>query len=204
MTTREITDNLTSTVGVQHYDGRFDAGMRPSYTWSRKLSGSDYGLLMLIGLDFDLGETFVSQGLSPGMSPGNLTPYEVPKFVPIYTRSLSSSPPRAILSPEQREVKRQRDQARRDSKTRVRRDRSTSNPYVTSQDISPDVLPRTLPDYTASLAAAPLLSQGSPTLADPTFLAPYSSHIPEPGPSEMYGPAFTMSVLVYSWTVRCY
>jgi hypothetical protein len=147
---------------------------------------------MLIHLDFDIGEPFVPQDLSSGMSSGNLTPYEDPKLMPIYARSLSSSPPRASLTPEQRELKRQRDHARRNSKTRIRRDRSTSNPYLMSQKTSPDLLPRTLTEYSTSLAPAPLLSQGSPTLSSPAFLTPYSPHISESGPSDMYGPVFTM------------
>ena len=187
-----ITNPLISTVGVQQYDGRFDAGVRQSYTWPRKLNVSDYRQAMLIEPDFDMGEPFAPHDLSPGMSSGNLAPYEDPKLIPIYARSLSSSPPRASLTPEQRELKRQRDHARRNSKTRIRRDRSTSNPYIMSQKTSPDLLPRTLPEYSSSLAPAPLLSQGSPTLASPAFLTPYSPHIPESGPSDMYGPVFTM------------
>jgi hypothetical protein len=129
--------------------------------------------------------------------------------MPVYARSLSSSPPRGSLTPEQRELKRQRDFARRDSKTRIRRDRSASNqsthsnPYIVSQNGSPDLLPRTLPEYANSLTPSPLLSQGSlqtsPALGSNSFLTPYSPPLNQ-GPlndqttSDMYGPVFSMYV----------
>lgn len=139
---------------------------------------------------------------SSGLSPGQLTPnlYDEPKLMPMYARSLSSSPPRASLTPEQRELKRQRDHARRDSKTRVRRERSTSNtsnPYLSSQAGSPDLLPRTVPEYPGALTPSPLLSQdslqNSPALGSTNFLTPYSPPLNNnQTPSEMYGPVFTM------------
>jgi hypothetical protein len=156
-------------------------------------------------------QDFVPQNPSPGLSPGQLTPsvYEEPKLMPVYARSLSSSPPRGSLTPEQRELKRQRDFARRDSKTRIRRDRSASNqsthsnPYIVSQNGSPDLLPRTLPEYANSLTPSPLLSQGSlqtsPALGSNSFLTPYSPPLNQ-GPlndqttSDMYGPVFSMYV----------
>jgi hypothetical protein len=144
------------------------------------------------------------QFMSQNPSPGQLTPnlYDDPKLLPMYARSLSSSPPRANLTPEQRELKRQRDHARRDSKTRVRRERSSSNqsnPYIVSQNGSPDLLPRTLPDYANSLTPSPLLSQGSvhnsPGLGSTSFLtplSPYPPQISEQSSSDMFGPVFTM------------
>lgn len=133
--------------------------------------------------------------MSPHLNPGSLAPYqEEPKLMPIYPRSLSSSPPRANLTVEQREMKRQRDQARRDSKTRMRRDRSDSNPYIVSHNPSPDLLPRSLPGYQNTLSPPPLLSQGSPTIGNSAYLAPYSPQMSDPGPSDIYGgPVFTMS-----------
>lgn len=145
-------------------------------------------------------EQFIPQISSPHLSPNILSPYEDPKMSPVYARSLSSSPPRATLTPEQRELKRQRDHARRDSKTRARRERSTSNPYVVSQRTSPEILPRTLPEYTANLTPSPLLASGplppqsqpSPALSNSSYLTPYSPQFPENGSSDIYGPVFTM------------
>jgi hypothetical protein len=146
-------------------------------------------------------QEFIPQNPSPGLSPGQLTPsiYDEPKLMPVYARSLSSSPPRGSLTPEQRELKRQRDHARRDSKTRIRRDRSASNqsnPYVVSQNTSPDLLPRTLPEFANSLTPSPLLSQGSlqnsPALGGNSFLTPYSPPLNDQATSDMYETVFAM------------
>ncbi len=157
--------------------------IRHTFTWPGALDIQD--------------QQYVSQNPSPGQLTPNL--YDEPKLIPMYARSLSSSPPRANLTPEQRELKRQRDSVRRDSKTRVRRERSASNqsnPYVVSQNGSPDVLPRTLPEYATNLAPSPLLSQGSlqssPALGSTPFLTPYTSQINDQVSSEIYGPVFTM------------
>lgn len=157
-------------------------------------------------IEFDMHQDFLPPNPGPGLSPGQLTPavYEEPKLMPVYARSLSSSPPRGSLTPEQRELKRQRDFLRRDSKTRIRRDRSASNQsnsFIVSQNGSPDLLPRTLPDYTNSLTPSPLLSQGSvqtsPALGSNSFLTPYSPPLNQ-GPlndqttSDIYGSVFSM------------
>ncbi|KAF7949775.1 uncharacterized protein EAE97_003284 [Botrytis byssoidea] len=176
-----------STLGIQHYDPRFDAGARPSYTWPQ----------------FEMNEQFIQQHdlsphMSPHMSPGQLSPYNELKPTPMYARAISDSPPRASLTAEQRELKRQRDHARRETKTRQRRERSLSNPYASNRT-TPDMLPRTLPDHYSnsnSLAPTPLLSQGPSNhgLPSPSYLAPYSPQVSvtDTTSSDMYGPVFTM------------
>jgi hypothetical protein len=43
------------------------------------------------------------------------------------------------------------------------------------------------------MAPSPLLSQGSPSLTNTSYLAPYSSPLmSDQGPPDMYGPMFTM------------
>ncbi|KAI9640920.1 hypothetical protein NHQ30_010761 [Ciborinia camelliae] len=193
-----------STLGIHHYDPRFDAGVRPSYTWPpRTYSRSFTEGVELTRAEFEMHEQFIqphdlSPHISPHMSPGQLSPYEELKPSPIYTRALSDSPPRANLTPEQRELKRQRDHARRETKTRQRRERSLSNPYASNRT-TPDMLPRTLPDHYSnsnSLAPTPLLSQGPSNhgLPSPSYLAPYSPQVSvtDATPSDMYGPVFTM------------
>ncbi len=144
-----------------------------------------------------MGDQFLQQQLSPSMTSGQLTPYDDPKLMPMYARSLSSSPPRGSLTPEQRELKRQRDHARRDSKTRVRRDRSLSNPYSVSQRTSPNLLARSMTEFPSSMAPSPLLSQGSPSLSNTSYLAPYSSPLmSDQGTSDLYGSMFTMYVWI--------
>ncbi len=193
-------DISISTVGVQQYDNRgFEStGVRQSFTWPRKyifLPRPGYGMLTSVDYAVSImGDQFLQQQLSPGMTSGQLTPYDGPKLM--YARSLSSSPPQGNLTPEQRELKRQRDHARRDSKTRMRRDRSLSNPYSTSQRTSPNLLARNLTDFPSTLAPSPLLSQSSPSLANSNYLsAPYSSPlISDQGAPDMYGTMFPMYV----------
>lgn len=167
-------------------------------------------LAILTFTEFQMEEQYIS---SPPLNPSMLSAYDDPKLMPIYARSLSSSPPRASLTPEQRELKRQRDHARRDSKTRARRERSVSNPYVVSNRTSPDLMPRTLPEYSSSLTPSPLLTAGplpsnhslpsqqaqpSPALSSSSYLTPYSPAIPDTSNQDMYGPVFTMSPADFS------
>ena len=180
--------------------------IRHTYTWPREYNVSMIESQCLCSVEFDIHQDFLSQNPSPGLSPGQLTPavFDEPKLMPVYARSLSSSPPRGSLTPEQRELKRQRDFARRDSKTRIRRDRSTSNqsnPYIVSQNGSPDLLPRTLPEYAQSVTPSPLLSQealqASPALGSNSFLAPYSPPLNQGALNDqttpdMYTPVFSM------------
>jgi len=119
--------------------------------------------------------------------------FEEPKLMPVYARSLSSSPPRGNLTPEQRELKRQRDTARRDSKTKIRRDRSTSNPYIVSQHGSPNLVPGQVSEYTSSISPSPLLSQASPAMSNSSFLAPFPTQTGvDGGQPDIYAPVYTM------------
>jgi hypothetical protein len=196
-----IADKFSSAIGIQNYDSRFDAGVRQTYTWPRELHYPDHPERDTDRPDFDLSDQFFPQQMSPPMVMGALPSYEDTKLMPMYARSVSSSPPRGSLTPEQRELKRQRDHARRDAKERMRRDRSTSNPYTVSPKASPEMLSRSLSDYSNTLAPSPLLSQGSqqgsPNLSNisnissPAYLAPYTPQLSDTG-SDMYGPVFTM------------
>lgn len=154
---------------------------------------------MIVALDIQ-AQQYIQQNPNQGQMASSL--YNEPQMIPMYARSTSSSPPRANLTPEQRELKRQRDYARRDSKTKARRERSSSNRsshYVTSQNASPDLLPRTLPEYTNTLVPSPLLSlnslQSSPALRSNSFLSPISPYVPQMGEHsspELFGSMYTM------------
>lgn len=179
------------------------AAIRHTFTWPQ----------------YEMPQDFLPSNASPGLSPGQLTPsmYEEPKLMPVYARSLSSSPPRGSLTPEQRELKRQREQhsVRRDSKTMVRRNRSASNQsnhsnsYIVSQNGSPDPLPRNLPEYANSLTPSPLLSQDSlqtsPALGSNSFFTPYSPPLNQ-GPinnqstTDMTAPVFSMGPFDFNST----
>jgi len=190
-----LAHNNISAVGIQNYDSRFDAGVQQSYTWPRRLNHFEgNGWMGLTRPGFDLGDQFLTQQMSPPMAPAQLPAYE-DKLMPMYARSISDSPPRANLTPEQRELKRQRDFARRDSKVRMRRDRSTSNPYTLSPKPSPEMLSRSLSEFSNTLAPSPLLSQGSqgsPNLSNissPAYLSGYTPNLSDAGSNDMYGGA---------------
>jgi hypothetical protein len=186
-----------STVGIQNFDPRFDGGLQQSFTWPRKLNSMESmesSVLTVSG--FDVNDQFLPQQMSPPMTAGTLTPGFDPKLMPMYARSISSSPPRQNLTPEQRELKRQRDLTRRDSKVRMRRDRSTSNPYTMSPQPSPEMMSRTLSDYSGNgLTPSPLLSQGtqgSPNMSNissPAYLSGYTPGL-DPGSTDLYGSGF--------------
>ncbi|KAI6715518.1 hypothetical protein JHW43_002016 [Diplocarpon mali] len=179
-----------STLGIESYDSRFEAemqaGIRPNYTWPL----------------FEINDQFVPQPQNLGAEQPAHFLYDEPKLMPMYSRSLTSSP-QPNFTAEQRDLKRQRDYARRDAKSRMRRERSTSRPnssrsslYIGSQHNSPDMMPRSVPEYTSNLTPSPLLSQASlqssPGLCSSPFLPPYSPPLSEHVSSDLYGPVFTM------------
>lgn len=149
--------------------------------------------LSLIATDFEMPQQYMPQDLNPE----NLTPYDV--NMPIYSRSPSSSPPRLSLAPDQRELKKQREHARRSTKAQSRKERtpsSNSNTYVPSQGNTPEVLPQSLPDY-QTLTSAPHMAQ-SPLIQSPGFMpayppqSPYPRHMGEATSTDMYAPVFAM------------
>lgn len=187
-----------SAIGIQPYDGRFDTGLRNTYTWPQ----------------FEMPEQFMPHD----MNPGSLAPYD--HSMSGYARSLSSSPPRAGLTPEQRELKRQRDHARRTSKTRQRKERSSSSNsnYLSSNTSTPELMPRSLPEYQSLtsvphmvhspiMAASPNMAHSphlvhapltqSPIMGSPAYMSSYSpqsqyhSPIPE-ATHDMYAPVFAI------------
>ncbi|KAM0345304.1 hypothetical protein ACHAPU_006703 [Fusarium lateritium] len=134
-------------------------GPRSAFTWPGPLDSSVSGSGLL------------SPGLSSmGHVSGNsLTPPP---------RSVTSSPPRMSLSVDQREVKRQSDRVRRDSRLVNRMRRANSNSYAESQS-SPMVLPSAtaamnIPAYTTAATPVTLMSDGPTTLSTSTYLQPYS------------------------------
>ncbi|ROT36937.1 hypothetical protein SODALDRAFT_325497 [Sodiomyces alkalinus F11] len=99
------------------------------------------------------------------------------------SRSLTSSPPRGFMTAEQRGLKRQRDQARRESKTSVRARRAGSNPYMNSPPLTmPDVSAAMgLPMYSSSPSPASLLDEPTSGMPTPTYLPPYSPPMHDSG-----------------------
>lgn len=127
----------------------------------------------------EAGNGLLGHDLSSYTSDASLTP-------PSGSRSVTASPPRGILSPEVRELKRQQDQARRDSKARMRRAGSGSSfgqsPPVTMADLAA-ATSTALPVYTTgptqiSLQAEPTTAA---TLAPSPYLPSYSPPLTDQG-----------------------
>ncbi|KFY57467.1 hypothetical protein V497_05551 [Pseudogymnoascus sp. VKM F-4516 (FW-969)] len=148
-----------TTMGVQYYPP-FDASLnRSTYAWPA----------------FDQSANFQEEA-------GLLDPFSEQAIVSSDSRSISSSPPRGMFTTEQRELKRQRDQARRGSKAQIRRDRSSSNSYHQSLSTTPDILPRTLAAYSQPPSSASVSSVNLP-LQQPYMSPP---QIPSTQSPELY------------------
>lgn len=137
-----------------------------------------------------------------GQNMGSYNPSEASLSPPSHSRSIGDSSPR--LSAEQRELKRQREQARRDSKLAARLRRAGSH---SSQGAQYDVIaspPSTNGDYTttSSLPSMPIYTT-APTdislLTEPTTLAPqmvlppYSSPLPSSSSLSLHSPPLPSS-----------
>jgi hypothetical protein len=105
---------------------------------------------------------------------------------PSGSRSVTASPPRSSLTAEQRELKRQRDQARHNSKLQARGRRAGSG---SSSVYSP---PSTMADLSTGASAMPIYTTAPPPmslLADPPttqYLPPFSSPIPDHSQTGMF------------------
>ncbi|KAH7030975.1 uncharacterized protein B0I36DRAFT_117139 [Microdochium trichocladiopsis] len=156
------------------YDSRVDFGVsRSSYTWPGLDPNADF-----------LNNDFCSVGPS---SDGGLSSSSAD------SRSITSSPPHPTLTAEQRELKRQRDMARRDSKTSVRAHRAMSDfrasqsPPMSMNEYNPA---NNLPIYTTVQPPLSLLSEPVTTLPGvSTYMPSYTS----PPLSDQQSAMFTSS-----------
>ena len=142
-------------------------------------------LLTIVGLENE--SELLSQDLSSvgSGSDASLTP-------PIGSRSITSSPPRGVLTPEQRELKRQQDLARRDSKSRARRTMSGTG-YPTSSPSPPVTMSefgQTSSVYTTAPSQISLLAEPVTTVGSQQYIPAYSTSPPlsDHGPSPMFSP----------------
>ncbi|KAK5990870.1 putative C2H2-type zinc-finger transcription factor orf8 [Cladobotryum mycophilum] len=90
---------------------------------------------------------------------------------------MSSSPPRTILTPEQRDLKRRRDRAHRESRVSARMQRTNSNSYMSSPPMSVADATSTisLPVYTTAPTSVSILSEPATTLGGQSYIPAYSS-----------------------------
>jgi hypothetical protein len=187
-----IANTFPSTLGIQ-FDSRFDAGGRSSYSWPGKLLEPDWKHEeSLTGHSvFDMPQNTSPYG-NHNMAP-SLDPFSEVGNEAIYARSLSSSPPQGIFSAEQRELKRQRDLARRSSNSRVRRERSSSNSYGTSQATTPDMIPRSSLNYSqSSITPMSLSSEAMMPMAGNPYLPSSSAATSSSESPEMYSAQFPL------------
>ncbi|KAF6840070.1 hypothetical protein CPLU01_01385 [Colletotrichum plurivorum] len=173
-----------STVAIP-FDPTFTMGSRSAFTWPGLDNHESGGAL--------LGHNLASLASA---SDASLTP-------PSGSRSVTSSPPRGTLTPEQRELKKQRDMARRDSKTSVRVRRAGSNPYVNSPPLTmPDVSGTMgVPVYTTAPAPISLLAEPTTTMGSSSYLPSYSPPLPDHGYQSGYppmAPTYGMGGMDYS------
>ncbi|KAK4230955.1 hypothetical protein QBC38DRAFT_355796 [Podospora fimiseda] len=158
-----IEPGAMSTVAV-HYDTGFSMGSRSNFTWP---------------VVMDSGSGLLQPDISQYGSEASLSP-------PSASRSVTGSPPRSNLTPEQRELKRQRDQHRHSSKLQVRGRRAGSgsdsmySPPATLADLSTG--PSAIPVYTTAPPPMPLMAEPQP----PQYLPPFSPQIPDQGQASMF------------------
>ncbi|KAH7171142.1 hypothetical protein EDB81DRAFT_753559 [Dactylonectria macrodidyma] len=154
-----------SAVAIQ-YDSSFSMGPRSAFTWPGPLESHSSSTA--------LGNALSSMG--HGSEP-SLTP-------PMGTRSLTSSPPRFSLTAEQRELKRQQDKARRDSRLMSRVRRTSSPPSYVDSPSSAMPLPDTssamsLPAYTSAAAPVSLMTEPVTSMSTSPYLPSYSPSVDE-------------------------
>ncbi|GAP90268.2 putative transcription factor c2h2 protein [Rosellinia necatrix] len=172
-----------SAVTAVQYDPRMEMGgvPRSTYAWHAGIPGLESSPELL---SHDISS------VGHGSDISSLTP-------PNGSRSLTSSPPRPILTPEQRELKRQRDQARRDTKASARVRRGMSSHSYTSASQSPPVAMHDfssaspMPVYTTAPSQISLLAEPVTTVA-PSYMSSYSaSPLPDHGNSQMFSPHYS-------------
>ncbi|KAL2199551.1 hypothetical protein P885DRAFT_30243 [Corynascus similis CBS 632.67] len=144
-----------------------------------------------VRLSPDLWPTLIYQMMESNsglMPPHDLGPYgsDTSLTPPSHSRSVTASPPRTTLTPEQRELKRQRDQARHNSKLQARSRRTDS---ASSSVYSPPV---TLADMTTGASSMPIYTTAPSQislLAEPTaqqYLPPFSPPLQDQNQAAMF------------------
>ncbi|KAK4154666.1 hypothetical protein C8A00DRAFT_42604 [Chaetomidium leptoderma] len=161
-----IETDAMSTVAVS-YDPSFNMGARSSFTWPV----------------MDSGSSLMPPDLSHYGSDASLTP-------PSGSRSVTASPPRTSLTAEQRELKRQRDQARHSSKIHARGRRADSasssvySPPVSLADITTSASSMSV--YTTAPSQISLLAEP----AAPHYLPPFSPPLQDQNQANMFANSY--------------
>ncbi|KAK0372165.1 hypothetical protein CLIM01_10480 [Colletotrichum limetticola] len=122
---------------------------------------------------------------------------------PSGSRSVAASPSRGTLIPEQRELKKQRDMARRDAEASQRVHTAGSNSYIYSPPLSlPDVSSTMgVLVYTTAPAPVSLLAEPSTSMGSSSYLPSHSPPLSDHGYQSGYPPmaqAYGMGGMDYS------
>lgn len=184
--TNKLTTTANMTATAIQFDPTFSMGPRSAFTWPgtqhAAYSEKPFILTMPSGhmehspsnssmLASDLA-SITSHGSEPSLTP------------PSVTRSITSSPPRLSFTPEQRELKKQRDRARQNAKlsTRLRRTSSNTSSYMDS----PPPMPMqdatgamNMPIYSTAPAPISLLTEPASSMAGQSYLPSYSPPMPD-------------------------
>lgn len=148
--------NMCSSIVALQYDPTFNMAGRSNFTWPVMESAN------MLGNELNSYASDVSL-TSPG-----------------HSRSGTASPPRGLISAEQRELKRQRDQARRGAKISQRQSRADSgssstyvnSPPVTMADLTTGA--SSLPIYTTAPSQISVLAEPVSTIAPQQYMPSYS------------------------------
>ncbi|KAH6608733.1 hypothetical protein Trco_002079, partial [Trichoderma cornu-damae] len=149
-------------VAIQ-FDPTFSMGSRPPFSWPGMFESGNTASTMM---------TQEFSSILPPVSESSISPQSLPKTLP-------ASPSRSILTPEQRELKKQRDRARRDSRVSTRIHRASGSSYMGSPPMTMSDVTSTmaLPIYTTAPPPISLLSEPASSLNDTSYLPPYSPHM---------------------------
>ncbi|KAK1241560.1 hypothetical protein MKX08_001534 [Trichoderma sp. CBMAI-0020] len=162
-----------SAVAIQ-FDPSFSMGSRSQFPWQGMFESSNSVPAMM---------TQEYSPILPPVSESSVSPQSLPRMLP-------PSPSRSILTPEQRELKKQRDRARRGERitTRIRAGSSSSSSYMGSPPMAmaDATSPMSLPVYTTAPQPISLLSESAPSIHESSYLPPFSPHLQEPA----YAPSY--------------
>lgn len=142
-------------------DPSFTMGKQNTYPWPGVMTSPNHNATNFLGHDLS----------SMSGAPGSEAEYGGAAR----SRSRTGSPQgHHVLTPEQRELKRQMDQVRRDNKSASRFRRSNSNTYLPDASSAMNV-----PIYTSSMAPISLLAEPANSVPTQSYLSPYAQPLAE-------------------------
>lgn len=158
--------NPSCSAAALSLDSSFSMSGKESFPWPGMMANHDANA-NLLGHDLSIGPSSDGGYSSAGRS-----------------RSTNGSPPRQPLSAEQRELKRQMEQARRESKSAARFRRSNSNPYLA--DATTPAL--NVPAYTSPTPPVSLLAEpATSSVPGQSYLSAYNQPLQEPESAGLSG-----------------